>query len=236
MKINLKQILPALAVFTLLFSACGLRGDGDLVTEIRPVEDFNALEIGVNGDVDVRVDSVFRLEVTGEENIMPYLETLVDNDGTLKIFFNRDVWDVDDLHIVVSAPAWYAFEVNGSADVDVPDAISGNQLKLGISGSGDINLFDINFNQINARVSGSGNLRMSGAADNLKCAVSGSGDVDALGCPVLTADVSVSGSGNVRVHASELLDVTISGSGDVEYKGSPQINSQIAGSGRLRKI
>lgn len=236
MKINVKQILPALFAMSVLFTACGIRGEGDRVTEQRQVSGFNALEIGTNADVEVHVDSVFRLEITCEENVLPYLETLVDPDGTLKIFFNRDVWDVDDFHISVSAPAWKSFEVDGSANVKVSDPIAGTQLLTAISGSGDIRIFDLDFQQVKTRVSGSGNLYLRGAANDLNCQVSGSGDVDALDCPVKTATVSVSGSGNVRLEASQALDVSISGSGDVEYQGNPSVNSDISGSGSLRKI
>lgn len=236
MKINVKHILPALLVVSVLFTACGIRGEGERVTEVRQVSGFNALEIGTNADVEVRVDSVFHLEVTCEENVLPYLETLVDPDGTLKIFFNRDVWDVDDFHIRVSAPAWKGFDVNGSANVKVSDPIVGTQLFTNISGSGDIRIFDLDFQQVRTRVSGSGNLYLRGIADDLNCLVSGSGDVDALDCPVKTATVNVSGSGDVRLEANETLDVSISGSGDVEYHGNPDVNSNISGSGSLRKI
>lgn len=236
MKIKIQFLLPALAGFSLLLASCGIRSDGDLITETRSVTDFNALEISVNGTVDVRTDSVFSVEVTAEEGALPYLETYVDNSGTLKIFFSHNLYDVDGLHIRVSAPSWKGFEVNGSADVRVPDAISGNQLRLDISGSGNIQLFNLDYQSIKSQISGSGNLTMSGTADDLDCQVSGSGDVRAFDCPVQTADVDVSGSGKVQVKVMQSLDATISGSGDIEYKGDPQVNSHISGSGNLRKL
>lgn len=237
-KMNLPGLLLFFAVVLFSIPSCdilGVRGTGELETEIRNVDNFHALEINVPGDVEVRTDSIFYVEVTCEDNLIAYLETVEDN-GVLKIYFDRDVYDVDDLKIRVSAPSWDGFKINGSADVDVPDAISGNKLDVGVSGSGNLKVFNLDFNNIVTRVSGSGDVFLAGTADDLKCTVSGSGNVNALGCPVKTATVAVSGSGDVRLHVTETLDVTISGSGDVEYEGAPQVTKQISGSGNVRKL
>lgn len=226
----------AIALFTV--PSCdilGTRGTGELETEIRNVDNFHALEVSVCGDVEVRTDSVYRVEVTCEGNIIAYLET-VEDDGVLKILFDRDVYDVDNLKIRVSAPNWDGIKINGSADVDVPDAISGSKLDLGITGSGNLKVFNADFDKINTRVSGSGDMLLAGAADDLKCTVTGSGNINALGCPVKTATVTVSGSGDVRLTVTESLNVTISGSGDVEYEGNPQVTKQVSGSGNVRKL
>ena len=236
-----KAIVPALLLlFSALFqTACedvlGVKGKGDKITETRDVDNFHALEISANGQVDLRVDSVFRVEVTCEESIIDFLET-VEDDGVLKIYFDRDVYDVDGLRIRVSAPNWDAIETSGSIDLDAPDAISGDRLRVNLSGSGNLRFFDVDFQEIDAQTSGSANLFLTGQAESLDVTISGSGNTDALDCPVQNAKVTISGSGSARLDVSELLEVTISGSGDVEYKGSPQVNSQISGSGSVRKI
>jgi len=237
MKTKHHFLLLLLAVLGLSLTACdpSLRGRGDLETEVRNVKNFHAIEVDVNGDVDVRVDSVFKVEVTCEENIIAYLETVEDN-GVLKIYFDRDVYDVDKLRIRVSAPFWNAFEVNGSADVDVPDAIVGDKLDMGISGSGNIKIFNANFDNIKSRISGSGNVTVIGSADDLHCTISGSGDFDGIDCPVKTATITISGSGDARVNVSESLNATISGSGDIQYEGNPAVTANVSGSGSVKKI
>lgn len=213
----------------------GVRGTGDIVTEIRDVDNFHALDISTCGDVELRVGPTFKVEVSCEESIIPFLETLEDN-GVLKVHFDRDVRDVDGLRVVATAPNWDGIEISGSADVDAPDQIGGNILDISIFGSGDVKVFKADFNKIKTRISGSGNITVSGIADDLSCTTSGSGDTDASGCPVLTAKVNISGSGNTRVNVQNQLDVTISGSGDVDYLGNPTVNSQISGSGRVHKL
>lgn len=237
------QKLPALIFLALLalgFTSCsdllGVKGKGDLVTEVRNVTPgFHAVDIATNGQLELRVDSVYYVEVRCEETIIAYLETINDK-GVLKIHFDRDVYDVDHLKIIASAPSWDGIDISGSVDVVVPDPISGDKLDLSISGSGDMQIFNADFNEVDGTITGSGNIVVDGIADHLQCTISGSGNFDALDCPVLTADVTITGSGNVRVDVSETLKVTISGSGDVEYRGNPVVTKNITGSGSVRKI
>ena len=239
MKLQNLLALICLGITLWSMSSCseifGVRGEGDIVTEVRQVKDFHALDIATSGNVKMHVDSVFRVEVSAEESIIDYLETIEEN-GVLKIIFDRDVYDVDHLTITVSAPSWDGIEISGSANILVPDAISGNLLNVSISGSGNAEVFQADFNKIKSRITGSGNISIEGSADDLNCSITGSGDFDALDCPVKTATVNISGSGDARLRVSEALDVTITGSGDVEYLGDPQVTVDVSGSGKVKKI
>lgn len=233
------QNLLALICLGISLSSCedilGVRGKGDIITEVRDVKNFHALDIATSGNVKMRVDSVFRVEVRCEESIIDYLETVEDH-GVLRIAFDRAVYDVDNLTILVSAPSWDGIEISGSANLQAPDTISGNTLNISLSGSGNAEIFHADFNKVKSRITGSGNVSVEGSADDLNSSITGSGNFDALDCPVKTATVNVSGSGDARVHVSEALDVTITGSGDVEYLGNPQVTSHVSGSGKVRKI
>lgn len=237
MKINKGIFVVALSALAL--ASCNLDnslwGAGDVITETRPLKDFHALDIRTSGEVDVRVGNSFFVEVSAEENVIPHLSTRVEN-GTLVVSFNRSVFDADDVRIRVTAPSWDNFRLSGSADVDVVDAIKGNQLEVRSSGSGDLKVFNLDFDRIRTQQSGSGKVTLLGAADELNASLSGSGDLNALDCPVDLVTVSLSGSGDARVFAQKRLDATISGSGSVEYRGNAQVNSTISGSGRVRKL
>jgi hypothetical protein len=236
--ISKSPFLPVWAIALsslILFSCDATRGKGDLITETRPEKDFHALDIHTSGRVEVRTDSVFKVEITCEENILPYLETDVKN-GVLKIDFDRLVYDVDGLRIVVAAPSWDAFEVEGSADVEVKDPIQGAALTTRVSGSGDIDIFKAQFEKTICSVAGSGSITLAGKGSFLEGNISGSGDIQALQFPVKTSKINISGSGDARLEVSDSLDVIINGSGGVEYRGNAVTNTQINGSGRVRKI
>lgn len=238
-KTKIPALLATLVSLLMLATSCedvlGVKGKGDKITETRNVDNFHALDISANAQIDLRVDSVYRVEVTCEESIIDFLET-VEDDGVLKIHFDRDVYDVDGLRIRVWAPNWDAIETSGSVNVNAPDLISGNDLNIKLSGSGNMRLFNVDFQKIDALVSGDGNITLGGNAHTLNCTISGSGNLDGFDCPVQIAKVVISGSGNVGLDVSEQLDVTISGSGNVEYTGDPAVTTQISGSGKVKKI
>lgn len=226
--------LALLALPLFLTSCDSLRGRGDLVQEDRTVENFHQLNVSTPGKVIAKVGA-YSLHIQCEENILPYLRTEV-NDGELSIWFSRPVYDVDDLVITVTAPNYDGFDISGSVDLDCADAISGQTLDLRVSGSGDIALSNVDFDQVDASVSGSGKIVVHGQADVLHGAVSGSGNLFAEDCPVKNAEAEVSGSGELRCNVADLLKARISGSGDVRYRGQPQIDAQVSGSGDIRPL
>lgn len=222
----------------LLYTGChidGIVAKGDIVTELRDIQDFHAVDASTFGEVELRIDTAYYVEVQAQENIIEHLETINDN-GTLKISFDRNIWGAEGVKIILAAPSWDGISVSGSCEVNVLDDLTGQDLNLAVSGSGDIDLAGVAFSLIDATISGSGSISMPGTTETLYAAVSGSGNLDALGCIAKFATVSVSGSGNIRIHVTDELNATVSGSGDVEYTGDPVVNSNISGSGSVRKI
>lgn len=226
-----------LSLAALSLASCdGTRSEGDIVTETRSAKNFHALDISVPGKVIVHSGPHYEVIVEGEETAMPLLETEVKN-GSLHIYFSRNVHDVDDLVINVTAPAFDEFEISGSAQVLVHDPIDGTSLDVRVSGSGDLELTDVDYDRVDVDVSGSGDVLLQGVAiQSVNYEVSGSGSIDALDCPAPRAVVRVSGSGTVRCHALDYLRATVSGSGDVLYLGNPSVDADMSGSGKVRKI
>lgn len=235
---KLTTLFALFSIGTLLFTGChidGIVAKGDIVTDIRDVQDFHALDVSTYGEVEMRIDTGYYVEVQAQENIIDHLKTINEN-GTLHVSFDRNIWGADGVKIILYAPSWDGVDVSGSCQVNVLDEIEGQQLTLSVSGSGDIDFSNVDFHVIDATISGSGSISMPGTTETLLASVSGSGNLDALACTAKTANVSVSGSGNIRVHVTDELNATVSGSGNVEYTGDPVVHSNISGSGTVRKI
>ena len=66
----------------LLFTGChidGIVAKGDIVTELRDIQDFHAVDASTFGEVELRIDTAFYVEVQAQENIIDHLETINDN-------------------------------------------------------------------------------------------------------------------------------------------------------------
>lgn len=232
---NNALVFGILSMFLVLQSCdpFGIKSTGDLITLDFDETDFHGLDLNVPADAEVRVGDEFKVEITCEETAMPYIETRVEN-GVLRIYFDRNVRDVDNMKVLVTAPSWDHFDVSGSGDIEVIDVIEGQSIHLDVSGSGSIKAIEAHFDEADLQVSGSGEIRMAGSAEHLDCDISGSGEIRCFELFSTFAKVDVSGSGDVQVRVSEKLDARISGSGDIVYKGSPQVNASVSGSGSVK--
>lgn len=231
-------VLVALSAAVL--SACGItidldgarvRGSGISATDRRSVGAFDRVEIGGNFDVDVEVGPTRSIVVTGDDNLVPLVETRVQG-TTLKIRSTESIGPRAGMTVSVTTPTLEAVSVGGSGSVAVR-GVDADGFDAGVHGSAEMSI-DGDYGDLTADVSGSGELTMTGTADEVRAGVSGSGEIDLLDVRARTARVHVSGSGDVDVNVTESLDAEVSGSGDVRYAGGPSVRSHVSGSGSVR--
>ena len=203
----------------LTLSAChfthGIRGSGVRATEARHVEAFHAVRISGSAEVDIEVGAATNLTITGDDNLLPYVRTRV-QDGELRVSMKSGSYDWrEGLVVNIGTPDLNGVTISGSGDITVHEA-AGEYLSLEINGSGDV--------------------RATGSVDKLEAFVSGSGDFKLAGLQVRDASVAIRGSGDAHLSALESLEIDISGSGDVRYHGDPVVRSSIRGSGDVRRL
>ena len=92
-------------------------------------------------------------------------------------------------------------------------------LSLNVSGSGKLLTYDLNVDNLDCGISGSGDIILGsgGSIDNGDISISGSGGFSGEGIEIDHLEVSISGSGNCRCRAGDSLDAHVSGSGNVTY-------------------
>ena len=107
---------------------------------------------------------------------------------------------------------------SGSSDFKANSTITGDQLHIAFSGSGD---FDgaIDVNELHLAISGSADFELDGRADKQDIAISGSGDVKAGNLKGKEAKIAISGSGDVDLNVSGRVKSAVSGSGNVQNRG-----------------
>lgn len=211
-------------------------GSGPVTRQERAPGHFTGLSMALAGDVQVRTGNSESVSIETEGNLMPLIETVVE-DGTLKIRTRRDT-NVRTRHlkIVVQTRGLDRVALAGSADIDV-DTMRGQRLRFDIGGSGEIKVQRIEGEDVSVNLGGSGELEVrGGSARNLHASIAGSGDVDLARVRVDSAKVSVAGSGDTKLWVRESLSLSVAGSGDVEYYGDPRVSTSVVGSGSARRI
>lgn len=231
----------SVAVLVLLATACNkqfgwIKGKGPTETEIRPVTGFNKITLDMDAEVIYEQDSAYYVEVSAQENILEVLRTEV-SAGELKIDTKRWVRKSNPITIIVHSPQIYSLKISGSGNISVANPIVTNWLDIKISGSGNISLASLQTPELDATISGSGDLTIqNGTVANEKMKISGSGNIDARYLIAQSAAATISGSGNITIQVNQTLDATISGSGNIMYAGNPAVNAHISGSGSVTHI
>jgi Putative auto-transporter adhesin, head GIN domain len=230
------KLLPVVAVLVLLLPSClnrlGIHGEGAAVTQQRTPGSFNAVALNIDADVVLHTDSAYRIEVTGQQNILDVLRTNVTG-SELVINFSDCVTEYTTLTVHIYAPVYVQVSICGSGDIRNTGPVSTNNLKLKITGSGNLTLSNLQCTLVESAISGSGNLTLNGTAQTINHESSGSGSFKAYGLSCNAGDIRISGSGDAEVNVSQNLTVDISGSGNVYYRGTPALNVSITGSGRV---
>ncbi|WP_304067386.1 GIN domain-containing protein [Pedobacter glucosidilyticus] len=211
-------ILLILAFTTVSCRKDRVEANKNIVTEERNLSGFHSIRNSGATEVFITYGNTFKIELRGSSNLIPYFKTrLLGN--TLHLGYQQVNVEDDDLKVYITMPVINGIALSGSGDAelkgDFPEAdaltidISGSadfesseellyhNVKVNISGSGDVKLPFLQCNTADVNISGSGNTRLK-VQDHLKVRISGSGKVYYTGSPQIDSKVSGSG-GAVKV-------------------------------------
>lgn len=215
-------------------------GSGRIVSETRAVSGYSGVSLRGSFEVVLRASGKEGVELRGDDNLLPLIETRLVDDGQLGRVLElrwRDGSSVSSkagIVATVDVATLRSIAVSGSGSVS-GDSLATPSLAVRLAGSGDVALTRIKTDDLALSVAGSGDIKAGGRAGKLAIAISGSGDVDAEALESDEVSVRIAGSGDAAVTARKRLVVAISGSGDVLYRGDVQPQVSVAGSGHVKR-
>jgi Putative auto-transporter adhesin, head GIN domain len=225
----------ALVMAAAVITSCGkkVEGSGNVVSETRTVPAFTDIEMSGSYNLVLTHDSVQKVVVKTDDNIMSDVKTRVD-DGELEIYFDCKNCNYEPtfMTVYISSPNIDDVDLSGSGNISSTNTLIANEPEYNLSGSGDIDI-SVNANKVETKLSGSGNITLAGSSPQSQHRISGSGKIAALNLDSDNVTVNISGSGDAFVNANTTLNATISGSGNVRYTGSPEVTTNISGSGNV---
>jgi hypothetical protein len=233
-------LLAAAGLLPLTAQAERVSGSGRTVTEQRSLPPFQGVALSGSMDLVVRQGSTQQVEVTVDDNLLPFLETEVTGSGAdarLQVRWKRgmSIYSKTDARIHVTVPRLTSLAASGSGDMTV-EPFETPSLSISVSGSSDTRLQKLTTAALQISISGSGDVEGAGSATRLKIGIAGSGDVKLREMKSDEVSVNIVGSGDASVHADKALEVRIAGSGDVVYTGNAAtVNAKVAGSGSVNK-
>jgi hypothetical protein len=216
------------------FSQLKIKGEGEPITKILTLENFNSLKIVGSDDVIVKQGDQQEVKVIGHSNIIDKIELKVKN-GVWKIQLQKGDYAEYKLKFYITLPEIKSVDLIGSANVTLSAFNESKNISLKLISSGDILLNSFNgVDNLNVDIVGSGNVKANSEYSlihKMDINITGSGNFNGGNLKAENCEVSITGSGNASVEVVQKLTAKIAGSGNVYYKGQAEIVKEISGSG-----
>jgi len=228
----MKKLFTTIAILSFIVSA-GMSQDRKNID----ADDFTGISFGVWGYLTVEQGNTFKVVLEGDDELLDAIEVKVNN-GRLTI--RKPNWRKarnKKLTVYVTMPEIESLSVSGSGVLSNKGSLKCDDLKISVSGSGDVNLNGLSASSVKMGISGSGGVNLEGnGSKEASVSISGSGGVKAEEFKVEKMDVSISGSGRCKVWVEDSMYARVSGSGSIYYKGDPNIDAKSSGSGSVKKL
>lgn len=213
-------------------------GSGKIKSETREVQGFLAVSVNYPADVLIQQGKVEAVKVEADDNLLPQLRTDVEN-GTLIIENKEQPWSkrvnpTKRVKITITVKDLNEIEFSSAGNLMV-DGLKTEALRLNLNGVGQMTFNDLDVRQLEARLSGAGNIEANGTAEELDIRISGVGGFDAPKLESQVATVRISGAGSATVNVVDDLTARVSGAGSVKYYGSPTLHEDVSGAGSVSK-
>jgi hypothetical protein len=212
------------------------------------VQSFTSIKVGGPFEVHLSQNGTESLKYTAPAYLVKHISVEVDH-GVLKVrriydkfgwslnswVHSNDIWNNQDKIVVyITAQQLNGITASGSTSIKFDTPVSGDQLVLRTRGSGNIE-GKVAVKFLEGRVSGSGQIAVSGSAEKSKVKVSGSGLYNGKQLVTGISSALVSGSGQAEIFANDQVDATVHGSGVISYTGTPKsVSRHTSGSGEIK--
>jgi hypothetical protein len=213
----MKNLLCLCALSAMLLVSCSkdaLVGSGNVITQIRTLDNFDNVFISGNREVIVTKSNEYKVEITGYENLVKQYKEELSNGNLSFGYPSLTRVKNDNINLKIFMPELSLLTISGNARINIGQGLYKSRLDLHLSGNPFIE-------------AGQGNLQL------LRIDASGNSEMKLRALQANMVDLKLSGNPYVEVYATERLSVDASGAGKVKYWGSP-LTTDINLSGRVK--
>jgi hypothetical protein len=210
------------------------RGNGEIVTEKRSVDDFNQLKIGGNFEVHLRNGTDTYVQINTDENLLSFIDTEI-RDGILIITQQKKLISKKKIELVINYVDLEVIRVMGAALIKNEGYLRAEDLEIRMEGAGVIDL-KIMSDNLQVVLSGAGMVKLDGEVVRQDLSLTGAGKLEAFELESRECKISVGGLGSAEIFVTDRLEASIEGIGGIEYAGDPpELVTEINGLGKIER-
>jgi len=197
---KLIRLLSIVFLSATLFTSCDWHttrtviGSGDIETKEIAASDFTGINVTGTCNVDFTIADTFSVKLHAQQEVLDVMTCRVVS-GILQIGFDPDFNVNTDKEISASimGPSLSFIGVSGAGNYALRGSKQ-SQLDIQISGTCDVQAFDMEVDDCRIGISGAGNCEVN-VSQSLQVDISGVGNVFYKGNPEISSDIS--GVGNI---------------------------------------
>ncbi len=205
-------------------NAC-IKSNGNIISEIRNLDNFNKLEINGNFKFTLKQDSVNKISIISGENLVPFITTDIANNTLTVDNKNKCRWmrsyDIP-MEIELCFKDINTITLNGQNDIFCIDTIRTDTLF--IENNSDISTININIicnRFILTTHAGTGNFILNGKTNQSFLYFHGTGSIDANNLEAKYCEIASLTIGDCFVNCKQTLIAQLYEKGNIYYSGNP---------------
>ena len=203
----------SVAAALLVLAGCGESGSGTAGSDTRSVGNFDEIEIHGALETEVTVGGSPSVVVTGDDNLVPLIETNVVGDR-LVVRPTESMSRKLPMTITISTAALTEIEVHGASQVDAKG---------------------IEADELTVELHGASTATLEGDADELDAEIHGASKLMAQKLDADEVQLQASGASSAELGEPDAISAALSGASTVRYAGSPNVTEKLSGSSSIRK-
>lgn len=233
-----------------------VRGTGPIVEEEFTVDAFDAVVTKTVINVDIVQGTEQQVLVEGHENMMDHIELYVSR-GTLFIDLKPGNYSNFKLKVFLTMPSVTSISTESTGNIEIGEFNNIDKLSVSVRSTGNVTssgwlavaglldirtnstgkvTLDVDADEIKAKVSGTGNVNLTGSCTRQTVELNSTGNYNAFELVSDICEARTNSVGDVKVFVNESLDAYISSVGNVYYKGNPKVYVNDRGVGDLISV
>jgi hypothetical protein len=214
-------------------------GNHQLVNQRINIDNYEKVILSIPAEVFYQQfsDSTPYLQIHTDENIFKALDVKVENNQLIIDVKKDSIIRPSQLTIYTCSYSLNQVAVAGSGKMCMKGEVNAKEFQVNITGSGNLLADSLLCEKINAAITGSGSMQLTGASNQSSFAITGSGNIHAFDYLVQELNCGITGSGDIEALVTKQLNVKIVGSGNLSYRGNPEsVDRNISGSGKVQPV
>ena len=214
----LSGIILSLAASSCLFQST-VKGNGDVTTEERGIEDFDALNVSRGMNVYVSIGNDYKVVVEADENLHKSIVTELHGEE-LHIKAIDNIRKATSKKVFVTLPRLISAKSSSGSNVFSENTLNVNDLDLAVSSGANLT-FSLDADDVKAKSSSGSNIFLEGNANSINAKASSGSNIKAGDLKAKSAQANVSSGANIWLSTENQLKANASSGGNVFYNGNP---------------